>query len=141
MAKKSKKSSEVQVKFVTLTEVAHECNRGLSHIAKLTKKIPVQVIPAIKNGKSCSVISLADKEKLLKEVPSLKTEIMKKGERDIPSIAKERGQDVSGLRKYLIANGYKLLKRVRSEGGGPVNVLSESDYKRLCKESPTKVRL
>lgn len=137
----AKKNKEIKVKYITLTDFANEVGRGLSHIAKLTKEVPVTIVPATQDGHACSAISLADKELILKKFPSLETSPLVKGEVDLPTLAKERGQDISGLRKFLIAKGYTLLKRVRPEGGGPVNAISEKEYKKLCTEHPKRVEL
>ena len=125
--------------FFTLTELAEEYGRDLTHIAKLVKDKNVVVTPTKQNGKACQALSLKEKAKLEKANPLLALPSIGKGEVELNDLAEKRGQDVAGLRKFLIANGFTLEKRLRPGGGRPVNVLSAKECARLDKEFPARV--
>jgi len=133
--------SKAVKKIYTFTDLVELWSKDLSTVAKKVKEYGIATIPTIQNDHACQAITQADKDLLEKENPNFVVPLITKSDVEINALAAERKQDVAGLLKFLKSHDYVLEKRLRPEGGRPVNVLGEKEYKRLNKENPPRVKV
>jgi hypothetical protein len=132
---------EVLKQYVSFNDLAKEYKKDQTYISTLVRKYGLTVTLATHNKHPCKALSLKEKERLEKKNPNLIVPKVRAGEIEINALAKERKQDVSGLLKMLKENNFKIEKRLREDGGRPVNVLSEKEYARLTKKFPPRVKV
>lgn len=125
----------------TIRDLAEKYSKDSTYIAKMVKEYKLKTIPAIQGKHACLALESSEVTKLEKYNPLLTYPLLGEGEKELKAIAKERKQDVSGLLKFLKANGFTLEKRLLPKGGRPVNTLSAKEYARLNKEHPVRVKV